>query len=84
LIRNHIRHFQKTQHVRLTCRIWYWHFVDGVWIVVYILLYWLPYFAVNSPKVFVWLTRIVIGCKNKELNEANMKRVEIVYGILYM
>jgi len=31
------------ESVGLECAIWYWHFVDVVWICLYILLYWWPY-----------------------------------------
>ena len=34
------RHFNQKQHIRLECSIWYWHFVDVVWIFLYISIYW--------------------------------------------
>ena len=40
LIRLSMRHFSKYHHVRLECAIWYWHFVDVVWIFLYIVFYW--------------------------------------------
>jgi cytochrome c oxidase subunit 3 len=36
-------HFTSTQHVGLECAIWYWHFVDVVWLFLFILLYWWSY-----------------------------------------
>ena len=33
-------HFNKNNHVRLECSIWYWHFVDVVWIFLYLFFYW--------------------------------------------
>jgi cytochrome c oxidase subunit 3 len=29
-----------TQHIRLECAIWYWHFVDVVWVFLYFIVYW--------------------------------------------
>lgn len=34
------RHFTSKQHVRLECSIWYWHFVDVVWVFLYLSIYW--------------------------------------------
>lgn len=36
-------HFTKQQHVGFEAAIWYWHFVDVVWIFVFIFLYWWAY-----------------------------------------
>nr|CCO25737.1 cytochrome c oxidase subunit III [Aplidium tabarquensis] len=33
-------HFSHKQHVGFECSIWYWHFVDVVWIFLYISVYW--------------------------------------------
>lgn len=39
-IRIFLGHFSINNHVRLECSIWYWHFVDVVWIFLYIIFYW--------------------------------------------
>lgn len=43
LIRLIKHHFTKKNHVGLECAIWYWHFVDVVWIFVYLFIYWWGY-----------------------------------------
>lgn len=40
LLRLNKRHFTSNQHVRFECSIWYWHFVDVVWILLYVSIYW--------------------------------------------
>ena len=32
-------HFTRRQHVGLECGIWYWHFVDVVWLFLFIVVY---------------------------------------------
>lgn len=43
LVRLIQHHFTKNQHVGLECAIWYWHFVDVVWIFVFTFIYWWGY-----------------------------------------
>jgi len=43
LVRLIYHQFSKKSHVGLESAIWYWHFVDVVWIFVYIFLYWWSY-----------------------------------------
>nr|YP_002735062.1 cytochrome c oxidase subunit III [Phaenacantha marcida]ABZ02091.1 cytochrome c oxidase subunit III [Phaenacantha marcida] len=40
LIRHMKCHFSKTHHVGFESAVWYWHFVDVVWIFLYISIYW--------------------------------------------
>lgn len=40
LVRHYFYHFTKEQHVGFECAIWYWHFVDVVWIFLFLSIYW--------------------------------------------
>jgi cytochrome c oxidase subunit 3 len=40
LYRQLMYHFTRTSHVGFECAAWYWHFVDIVWIILFICLYW--------------------------------------------
>jgi cytochrome c oxidase subunit 3 len=39
-IRAYLRHFTTNHHVGFEAAAWYWHFVDVVWLFVYIFIYW--------------------------------------------
>jgi cytochrome c oxidase subunit 3 len=39
LLRFYFGHFIAVQHIGFECSIWYWHFVDVVWIFLYLLIY---------------------------------------------
>lgn len=40
LIRNIMSHFSPTHHFGFEAAAWYWHFVDVVWICLYLCIYW--------------------------------------------
>lgn len=44
-------HFKKDHHVGLICAVWYWHFVDIVWICLFFMLYWWGGWVVNTNIV---------------------------------
>nr|ATP75097.1 cytochrome c oxidase subunit 3 [Sitona callosus] len=40
LMRLYLNHFSSTHHFGFEAAAWYWHFVDVVWLFLYILIYW--------------------------------------------
>ncbi|HET7717269.1 MAG TPA: cytochrome c oxidase subunit 3, partial [Bauldia sp.] len=34
--------FQPRHHFGLEASIWYWHFVDAVWLLLFVVFYWWP------------------------------------------
>ena len=49
-LRTLINHFSSSHHKGIEFAAWYWHFVDVVWIFLYIFIYWWSVFS-NSIKV---------------------------------
>ncbi len=45
LWRNYLGQFTKTRHLGLEAAAWYWHFVDVVWLFLFIAVYWYGYKA---------------------------------------
>jgi cytochrome c oxidase subunit 3 len=39
-IRQYLGHFSKTRHFGLEAAAWYWHFVDVVWLFLFVSIYW--------------------------------------------
>nr|YP_009488345.1 cytochrome c oxidase subunit III [Dictyla platyoma]AWD31604.1 cytochrome c oxidase subunit III [Dictyla platyoma] len=40
LLRHNMNHFSKNHHYGFEAASWYWHFVDIVWLMLYIMIYW--------------------------------------------
>jgi heme/copper-type cytochrome/quinol oxidase subunit 3 len=40
LLRNIKDHFSPRHHIGFICAAWYWHFVDVVWLFLFIVVYW--------------------------------------------
>jgi cytochrome c oxidase subunit 3 len=52
LIRAPLRHFTKRVHFGYEAAIWYWHFVDVVWILVFLFIYWWGGNGKDYVKIF--------------------------------
>lgn len=50
-IRFKINFFSKTHHLGFEISIWYWHFVDVVWLFLYTFLYWWSYFIISIKNI---------------------------------
>lgn len=44
-------HLRITHHIGFELRAWYWHFVDVVWLYLFILIYWWPYYLSNINSI---------------------------------
>lgn len=44
-------HFSKTHHVGFECSAWYWHFVDVVWLFLYLNIYWWGSYLFNIKSI---------------------------------
>nr|AXS65505.1 cytochrome c oxidase subunit 3 [Elateroidea sp. 8 KM-2017] len=40
LFRINMLHFSKTHHMGFEAAAWYWHFVDIIWLILYLMIYW--------------------------------------------
>ena len=43
LVRLYLNHFTQQQHLGFEAAIWYWHFVDVVWLFLFVTIYWWGY-----------------------------------------
>lgn len=52
LIRLYLNHFSPTHHFGFEAAAWYWHFVDVVWLFLYISIYWWGRYLHNIKIIF--------------------------------
>jgi len=54
LLRFFLMHFTRTDHLGFEAAIWYWHFVDVVWILLYLVVYlWPAYYFFKTGQIVV-------------------------------
>jgi len=55
LIRHAYHHFLRDHHIGLELCFWYWHFVDAVWIALYLVVYWMGWdWSLNPWSELPW------------------------------
>ena len=72
LIRFFFQHFTPLNHFGFEAAIWYWHFVDVVWILLFFLIYYWPnIFYFNSTATIIFDTNLV--CINDSILNYNFE-----------
>ena len=66
LIRHLQNHFTQNIHIGFECASWYWHFVDAVWLFVFIGIYW---WSAPLKIPYLWNTHHTIGPQSFVCNE---------------
>nr|AOY36450.1 cytochrome c oxidase subunit 3 [Chrysis longula] len=52
LFRMEFDHFSKIHHVGFEASSWYWHFVDVVWLFLFLIVYWWIYYLFSMKNMF--------------------------------
>ena len=78
-----LQHFTPTNHFGFEAAIWYWHFVDVVWILLFFLVYYWPniFYFKDSYYTFNDLDNLI--CVNKsllDLSDYNLKNEVVKYN----
>nr|AOY36426.1 cytochrome c oxidase subunit 3 [Chrysis angustula] len=53
LFRMESDHFSKTHHVGFEASSWYWHFVDVIWLFLFLIIYWWIYYLFSMKKMYL-------------------------------
>jgi len=49
------KHFSKQRHLGFEICAWYWHFVDVVWLFLFLCLYWWPFLEYNNNEILYFI-----------------------------
>lgn len=70
LIRSLKGHFSSNHHIGLEASIWYWHFVDVVWLFLFISIYWWGSCITNTIYLIIIFSFITISLSTIIINTA--------------
>lgn len=78
LIRHIIYHFSSKHHFGFEAAAWYWHFVDVVWLFLYISIYWWGSYPFSIKSIFDFQSK---GLKQERIMFKVLNRIFIVIAI---
>lgn len=64
LIRHYKNHFSPIHHFGFEAAAWYWHFVDVIWLLLYISLYWWGRYLYNIKIIFDFQSKNLVSSIN--------------------
>nr|AOY36366.1 cytochrome c oxidase subunit 3 [Chrysis mediata] len=63
LFRMKLDHFSSNHHVGFEAASWYWHFVDVVWLFLFLIVYWWIYYLFSMSNIFNFQLKDLINLK---------------------
>nr|AOY36396.1 cytochrome c oxidase subunit 3 [Chrysis pseudobrevitarsis] len=63
LFRMKLGHFSKIHHVGFEAASWYWHFVDVVWLFLFLIVYWWIYYLFSMKNMFNFQLKDLMNLK---------------------